>query len=90
MATATKVCKVCNKTYEYCRTLKRIEGVFRWQEVACCPEHGSIYLSKIRASRTASKPVAEPQSVDTIMDVYDDFDILFEEDFDDSEEEFEL
>lgn len=84
MATATRVCKVCNKSYEYCRTLKPTEGVFRWQDVACCPEHGSIYLSKIRASRAASK------NADTIMDIYDDFDILFEEDFDDSEEELEL
>lgn len=61
MATATKICKVCGEPYEYCHTFRRVEGVFRWQDVACSPEHGSIYLAEVRASRneSASNVVAE-------------------------------
>lgn len=44
-------CKVCGREYEYCRS-KRLENSFRWQDVACSPEHGSIYLAEIVASRT--------------------------------------
>lgn len=51
MATATKICKVCGKEYEYCHTIRRADGVFRYQDVACCPEHGSIYLQRVIASR---------------------------------------
>lgn len=51
MATATKICKVCGKEYEYCHTIRRVDGVFRYQDVACCPEHGSIYLQRVIASR---------------------------------------
>ena len=51
MATAMKKCRVCGKPYEACHTTKRIAGVFRWQEVACSPECGSIYLAEIEASR---------------------------------------
>lgn len=55
---ATKICKVCGKEYEYCHTVRRVDGVFRYQDVACCPEHGSIYLQRVIASRTED---AEPE-----------------------------
>lgn len=90
MASATRICRVCGKTYEYCRTLKRIEGVFRWQDVACCPEHGSIYLAKIEASRAISKPTVDVVNLIKDTDEYNDVDILFEEDFNDSEDELDL
>lgn len=51
METATKICKVCGKEYPYCRTERKVAGVFRWQDVACCVEHGSEYLEKVIASR---------------------------------------
>lgn len=50
MASETKKCRVCGKEYEACRTAK-VAGVFRWQEVACSPECGTIYLQKINESR---------------------------------------
>lgn len=50
MASETKKCRVCGKEYEACRTAK-VVGVFRWQEVACSPECGTIYLQKINESR---------------------------------------
>lgn len=56
MATAVKKCRVCGKSYEACHTARHIAGVFRWQEVACSPECGGIYLAKIEESRKV-KPV---------------------------------
>lgn len=88
MATATKVCKVCGNSYEYCHTIKRVDGVFRWQDVACCPEHGSVYLAKIEASRAIRKPVVDIPKVS--KEIYECDDALFENDFDDNEEEVEL
>lgn len=51
MASATKKCRVCGKEYEACRSANRAAGVFRWQEVACSPECGAIYLLQINESR---------------------------------------
>lgn len=61
-------CRVCGKEYESCRSANRAAGVFRWQEVACSPECGAIYLQKINESRgivnpqkkTKRKKCAEP------------------------------
>lgn len=52
MASAIKVCRICGKEYEACRSANRTAGVFRWQEVACSPECGTAYLEKINESRT--------------------------------------
>lgn len=52
MATGTRICKVCGKEYECCKTLRYVEGVFRWQDVACCVEHGEKYLEQIMLSRS--------------------------------------
>lgn len=54
MATGTKICKVCGVEYPYCRTAS-VPGVFRWQDVACCEDHGRIYLERIIASRSGNK-----------------------------------
>lgn len=51
MAVTIKTCRVCGKSYEACRTINRTVGVFRWQEVACSPECGSVYLNEINKSR---------------------------------------
>ena len=50
MAKGYKVCKVCGKQYEYCTTERRAD-LFRWQDVACSPEHGAAYFEKVLASR---------------------------------------
>lgn len=68
MPKVMKTCRVCGRSYEACRTVNNALGVFRWQEVACSPECGSIYLQKLNESRgvhTAepeTKPVAAPVS----------------------------
>lgn len=92
MATATRKCRVCGCEYEYCHTNRRVAGVFRWQDVACCPEHGSVYFAKIMESRSeastsvGSTDVKSEQSTIVIHEPDED-DELFEEDFDDNAEE---
>lgn len=74
---ATKICKICGKEYEYCHTNRRVAGLFRWQDVACCSEHGSEYLAKIEASRSG-RPIrrmvraTEEQEVPSFDDIFDD------------------
>lgn len=50
MGTRTKICKVCGAEYEACRT-PNPQQIFRWRDVACCPEHGAIYLKRVLLSR---------------------------------------
>ena len=92
MATAMKKCKVCGCEYEYCHTVRRVAGVFRWQDVACSPEHGSIYLARIEASRAGQIAANDADVVTEKSDyisglIEDEDDALFEEDFDDDEAE---
>ena len=91
MATATKRCKVCGCEYEYCHTAKRVAGVFRWQDVACSPEHGSEYLSLIRTSRNQSEnnviesnEVLEDNAIETYLYLANEY----EEDDENDEDEF--
>ena len=51
MATATKKCRVCGEEYEACHTLNKSANINRWQDVACSPECGTIYFTKIEESR---------------------------------------
>lgn len=60
MSSTFKKCRVCGKEYEACRSANRGDSVFRWREVACSPECGTIYLNQINESRNheaASKKV---------------------------------
>lgn len=88
MATAILKCRVCGKEYEACRSAKHVNGVFRWKDVACSPEHGAIYLARIRASR-AVKPEAVAE--DPVEEAYAllDEDYLNGEDDELSDEEFD-
>lgn len=94
MAAALLKCRVCGKEYEGCRTAKKVDGVFRWKEVACTPECGAIYLDRIRKSRAKANVVAAQDSAkQNAFDLYDseyendiDSEELYDE-FEDSEEE---
>ena len=88
MTTRTRKCKVCGTDYPYCKTANRA-GTYRWQDVACCPEHGSIYLAQVVAARSgdnvAKQPVSpiefvEPVVYDPEVDEWDDDE---EDEFDD-------
>ena len=72
MATATKKCKVCGKEYPYGKTVFK-EGTFRYQDGACCPEHGSIYLARIQEARAQA---AQP-TVDKTEDITSEIDELY-------------
>jgi hypothetical protein len=66
MAIGTKICRVCGKEYESCHTLRpNLNSEFRWQDVACCPEHGQEYLMRILRSRGIApkeEPKVEPKA----------------------------
>lgn len=47
----TKICKTCGKEYSPCKTRVEGEGIFRWQDVACCPACGKEYFRKVIAAR---------------------------------------
>lgn len=90
MATEKMICRVCGKEYQGCCTTKIGTSGFRWQEVACSPECGSIYLAKIEASR-AVKPIEKKVTannaekvkdiMDNTCDVIDNDDLVDDEDF---------
>lgn len=90
MATGTRICRVCGMEYKYCKTNRR-EGIFRWQDVACSPEHGAIYFARIEASRAmpAKEEVARNDdfSDDYLEELFDENDDFFDED---SMEEIEV
>lgn len=46
-----KKCKVCGCDYVVCPTAHKNTKTYRWQDVACCEEHGAQYLREIMASR---------------------------------------
>ncbi len=49
MAKGYRQCRVCGKEYEYCQTFRPF-APFRWQDVACCPEHAEEYLARVAAA----------------------------------------
>lgn len=68
MSKAIKVCKVCGKEYEYCRTY--LPTAFRWQDVACCREHGQEYFRMIEEARAnkATEESIENNANTTVVD----------------------
>lgn len=65
MATGTKICKICGKEYECCKTVRHVDGVFRWQDVACCVEHGQEYLNLVLMARSDTPGASAENNVDT-------------------------
>ena len=49
MPSGTRVCKICGCTYPYCKTVT--QNRFRYQDVACSPEHATEYFRKVELSR---------------------------------------
>lgn len=84
MATATKRCKVCGEEYKYCNTARRVD-VFRWQDVACSPQHAAEYFHSIAVSRGQVVPDAPSESSVSIDEVYYEY----EEGTDENESEDE-
>lgn len=84
MPTGTRKCKICGCEYPYCKTITK--NRFRYQDVACSPEHAAEYFRKIELSRMTDVP-----DVNYSMElIEDEDDALFEEEFDDTAEEIEI
>lgn len=60
MGNGTKVCKVCGKEYKACTPAYTTGDMYRWQDVACCQEHGAEYFRLIAESRAAEGAVKQP------------------------------
>ena len=80
-----KRCRVCGKEYEACRSARRGDGVFRWREVACCPEHGEVYLAQVMASRGSIS-----DEDDAATDFTAEEEKFFTDDFDESDDDVEI
>lgn len=63
MVKGTRICKICGKEYPYCKT-ERAAGIFRYQDVACCVEHGTQYFAEVEAARNPVKIQAAPAEVE--------------------------
>lgn len=93
MAQGTRICKICGKEYPFCKT-PNPNNVFRFQDVACCEEHGAQYLEAILRSRgelpekKADVP-AEPKEVFEDNDILDEDDFDEEDDLDEEDDEFD-
>lgn len=59
MPKGIRYCKICGSAYEYCRTAITGPEMFRWQDVACCPEHGAQYFERVMEAR-GQKPAEAP------------------------------
>lgn len=69
MSKTIRICKVCGKPYEYCYTRNIPDDTFRWQNVACCPEHGMQYFKMIEESRKAVKDEDRSKDKETIIEI---------------------
>lgn len=81
MANQYKICRVCGKQYEACRSRQTENSSFHWKEVACSPECGVKYLEAVMRARS-------PLSVeeDAIAEVVEE-DIIEIEEFNDDEDD---
>lgn len=50
MQTGKRICKHCGAEYEFCYVNPN-SNYFRWQDVACCEEHGAKYLEAVLIAR---------------------------------------
>lgn len=64
MVKGTRICKICGKEYPYCKT-ERAAGIFRYQDVACCVEHGTQYFAEVEAARNPVKAQAVSAEVES-------------------------
>lgn len=88
MPTGIRKCKICGCEYPYCKTVT--QDKFRYQDVACSPEHAAEYFRKIEESRLDDINFICGLTEDTFEEDFDDedsdgYDEFFEEDFDDED-----
>lgn len=62
MPKRTKVCRVCGKTYESCRSIKNGSGIFNWREMCCSPECGQVYFKRVNEVRNPAPKAKEKKA----------------------------
>ena len=75
-----KVCRVCGKEYEPCRSLRQVSSVFNWRAVACSPQCGQEYFRQVEESRSKSaedKTAEQQPQVIELVNV--EVDVAFDE-----------
>ena len=83
MRNATKICRICGKEYEACKSVFDTT-MNRWQDVACCVEHGAEYFARIAESRGSAPVVVDETTTDANTDIEEVAPV--EESADDSDE----
>lgn len=65
MDRSLKTCRVCGKQYKPCRPRYAGDSIYRWQDVACCAEHGAQYFEMALSAESAAKAAEDntPQDV---------------------------
>ena len=89
MIDSTRICKICGKEYPYCKTAIN-NNIFRWQDVACCPEHGSEYFARVEEARANTSVVEDPEIVSESLDDEDEDLYPTPESFDDSDDDMDF
>ena len=88
MADNTRICKVCGDEYPYCKT--EFNGnIFRWQDVACCPEHAAMYFAEVEKARSGNAAPSNDEAANPEIDIDDIDDIDDDDDIDDEEDDEE-
>lgn len=59
-----RICKVCGKEYPYCKNWNSAD-TFRWQDVACCEEHGKEYFAAVMRARGGHKEAPKAIAVES-------------------------
>lgn len=67
MDRSLKTCKVCGQQYKPCRPTYASDGIYRWQDVACCAEHGAQYFEMVMSSRSAAKAAEDNAAQDVAV-----------------------
>ena len=61
MSGKKKVCRVCGKEYDACKSARTGNSVFNWREVACSPECGAKYLRQVEQARSGASAKKAPK-----------------------------
>lgn len=67
MRNATKICRICGKEYPACKAAFDTT-LNRWQDVACCVEHGAEYFARIAESRGSAPVAVEEAAADAAIE----------------------
>lgn len=73
MPLITRTCKVCGTKYKACSTPN--PGIFRWRDIACCPEHAMEYAEEVERARKENRMTAE-EAVEKLNDDLNDITVV--------------